>query len=54
VDTGKGAPLADWLDGQEAEREALIMRLRQIERVLVKYGRLRRPALPPAEEGGGT
>lgn len=30
----------DWLDDQEAERNELIMRLRRIERNLVKYGRL--------------
>ncbi len=39
-------PLSAWLDDLEAEREALIMRLRQVERNLVRYGRLRKGALP--------
>jgi hypothetical protein len=39
-------PLDAWLDDQEAEREALIMRLRQVEKNLVRYGRLRKGTLP--------
>ena len=39
-------PLAVWLDDLEAEREALIMRLRQVEKNLVRYGRLRKGTLP--------
>lgn len=39
-------PLAAWLDDLEAEREALIMRLRQVEKNLIRYGRLRRGTLP--------
>lgn len=39
-------PLDAWLDDQEAEREALIMRLRQVEKNLIRYGRLRRGTLP--------
>ncbi|NJN53690.1 MAG: hypothetical protein HC804_02390 [Anaerolineae bacterium] len=31
----------DWLDDQEAERDELIMKLRRVERNLVKHGRLR-------------
>lgn len=31
----------DWLDNLEAERNELIMRLRRIERVLIKYRRLK-------------
>lgn len=46
MDTGKGAPLVDWLDGLETERRALIMRLQHLERVLVKHGRLRRATFP--------
>ena len=50
--TNSPPPLADWLDGLEVERRALIMRLRQLERVLLKHGRLRRATLPPKEGGG--
>lgn len=39
-------PLADWLDTLEAERDAVIMRLRQIDRVLVKHGRLSSETIP--------
>jgi hypothetical protein len=39
-------PLDAWLDDLEAEREALIMRLRQVEKNLVRYGRLRKGTLP--------
>lgn len=43
---GEQVPLAAWLDDLEAEREALIMRLRQVEKNLLRYGRLRRGTLP--------
>lgn len=39
--------LADYLDGLEIERQALIMRLRQIDRTLIKYRRQRAYTLPP-------
>jgi hypothetical protein len=39
-------PLAIWLESLEWERDAVIMRLRQIERVLVQYGRLDGETLP--------
>lgn len=39
-------PLHDWLDTLEAERDAVIMRLRQIDRVLVKHGRLKSETIP--------
>lgn len=42
----KTVPLDVWLDQQEAERDALIMRLRQIDKVLVEFGRLKRETLP--------
>jgi hypothetical protein len=45
-------PLAVWLDDQEAERRALIMRLRQIERNLMAHGRLRAPWTTAAQEAG--
>lgn len=38
-----------WLDAQEEERRAIIMRLRQIERVLIKCGRLSEESLPRRE-----
>jgi len=38
--------LADWLTALEGERDVVIMRLRQIERILVKYGRLADETLP--------
>lgn len=38
--------LADWLTALEGERDAVIMRLRQIERILIKYGRLPEESLP--------
>jgi hypothetical protein len=38
--------LEEWLDDQEAERQALIMRLRQVEKNLIRYGRLRKGTLP--------
>ncbi len=38
--------LADWLTALEGERDVVIMRLRQIERILVKYGRLPEESLP--------
>lgn len=34
-------PLPVWLDALENERDALIMRLRGIDSILVTYGRLR-------------
>ena len=34
-------PLDVWLDDLEAERDALIMRLRAVERPLVRYGRIK-------------
>lgn len=43
---GPQVPLVAWLDDQEAEREALIMRLRQVEKNLIRYGRLRKGTLP--------
>jgi hypothetical protein len=43
-------PLAAWLDDQEAERRALIMRLRQIERNLMAHGRLRAAWTTAAQE----
>lgn len=39
-------PLDVWLDDQEAERRTLIMRLRRLDRILVRYGRLTQPTLP--------
>lgn len=39
-------PLDVWLDDLEAERDALIMRLRSVERPLVRYGRIRGESLP--------
>ena len=39
-------PLDEWLDLLAAEREIVIQRLRQIDRVLVRHGRLRRVTLP--------
>lgn len=33
--------LAEWLDTLETERDALIMKLRQLERTLQRHGRLR-------------
>lgn len=39
-------PLDVYLDDLEAERDALIMRLRQVEKPLVKYGRLKGETLP--------
>lgn len=44
--------LREWLDDQEAERRALIMRLRQIERNLMAHGRLRAPWTTAAQEAG--
>lgn len=41
VDNQTMSWLVDWLDDQEAERNELIMRLRRIERNLMKYGRLK-------------
>lgn len=38
-----------WLDAQEAERRAIIMRLRQIDRILVECGRLSEETLPRRE-----
>lgn len=49
-------PLDAWLDDQEAERRALIMRLRQIERNLMAHGRLRslpQPVLTGKRNGTG-
>lgn len=47
-----GPPLADWLSLLEAERQALIVQLRAIERVLVKHGRLRRATVPGEGDAG--
>lgn len=46
--TGEEMPLTrrEWLDGLMQEREALILRLRQIERPLVAAGRLKGESLP--------
>ena len=38
--------LAMWLDLLEADRDALIMRLRAIDRVLIAHGRLAGETLP--------
>lgn len=35
-----------WLDDKENERDALIMRLRKLERILVEHGRLKSETLP--------
>lgn len=42
---GDPVPLRDWLEDLEAERDWLIMRLRAVERPLVKYGRLKNETL---------
>ena len=41
-----GVPLDEWLDLLDVERQALIMKLRAIEKPLVKYKRLRMYTLP--------
>lgn len=51
-DAGPPLLLDEWLDDQEAERRALIMRLRQIERNLMAYGRLRAAWTTAAQEAG--
>ena len=38
--------LDEWLEDMEDERDALIMRLRRLEKRLVRYGRLRSESLP--------
>ena len=38
--------LDEWLDDMEEERDALMMRLRRLEKRLVRYGRLRSESLP--------
>ena len=43
---GERPPLGEWLDALAAEREIVIQRLRQLDKVLVKNGRLRRETLP--------
>ena len=40
---------AEWLDSLENERDALIMRLRYIDKVLTKHNRLRSETLPRKE-----
>lgn len=37
--------IEDWLNDLEAERNALIIRLRSVEKPLVKYGRLKAETL---------
>lgn len=36
----------EWLDDLTVQRDTLIMRLRQVEKVLVRYGRLKKETLP--------
>ena len=38
--------LNEQLDQAEVERDALIMRLRQVEKFLIKYGRLKGESIP--------
>lgn len=47
--------LSDWLDCMEEERRSLLMRLGQLERTLVKHGRLRHRKLARRQrEGDGN
>ena len=43
--TNPPACLQAWLDDLEGERDVLIMRLRQVDRVLVQHGRLKTETL---------
>jgi len=43
---GPFVPLDDWLDDYMAEHDWLIMRLRHVDKMLVKYGRLKQESLP--------
>lgn len=45
-DTGSAVPFSEWLDDKENERDVLIMRLRHVERLLIKNGRLKVESLP--------
>lgn len=42
----KLVPLEEWLDDLMAEREVVMLRLRQLDRVLVMYRRLKVETLP--------
>ena len=42
-----GGITAEYLDMLEVERDALIALIRAREKILLKYGRIRRPLLPP-------
>lgn len=42
-----GLTLAEQLDLLEVERDALIALIRAREKILIKYGRINRPLLPP-------
>lgn len=45
-ETAVVVPLDEWLDDLMSERDAVIMRLRALERPLVKYGRIKVESLP--------
>lgn len=42
---GQAVPLAVWLDWLEFERNTTIARLRNLDRVLIQFGRLRQETL---------
>ena len=44
-------PLSAWLDDKERERDAVMMRLRQLEIPLIEHGRLRRESLSRRHRG---
>ena len=39
-------PHEKWLDDKMRERDAVIMRLRQLDDTLIEFGRLTRPTIP--------
>lgn len=46
ADLEQAVPLRVWLTHLEVERDALIMRLRQIDRELIRHGRLNGETIP--------
>ncbi len=43
---GAPVPLDVWLDACESERDVVIMRLRQLDKILKTHGRLKHETLP--------
>lgn len=47
-----GVPLDSYLDDQMGEREAILVRLGQLEDSLIQHGRIKKRSKPPRSKGG--